>query len=339
MFGLIKPSCIQVNESESNQNKATLVAEPIEKGFGVTLGNVLRRILLSSVGGVAVCSIRMPGVLHEFSSIHAVKESVSEIIINIKSLVITAQKLGANEKRKMHLKVQGPCIVTAGMISCDDDIEIINSDLIICTINEGGYISIEMTINKGKGYVPVVRTNKRDVVIQQQSYGVIHIDACYSPIVKVSYDVESSRVGNITNYDKLNLIVETNGSIAPIDAVSMAANILCDQAESFIKFKPEDNQDDKDDFEDIGYNPNLLRLVSCMEFSVRCQNCLRNENIVYIADLVQRTENDMLRTANFGRKSLNEIKVVLKSMGLKFGMKIDNWPPENIQELSKKYNS
>ncbi len=323
---LIKPSKLDI--SAENERAATVTAEPLERGFGITLGNALRRVLLSSLQGAAITSVKIEGVLHEFSSIQGVKEDVTDIILNIKSLNI---KVHSPEKKRARLVATGPCEVTSGMIEADADVEIIDKDILICTLDKGHKINMELIIETGKGYIPAAQNKPQDAAI-----GVIPIDALYSPVKKVNYRVENSRVGQVTDYDKLIMTVETNGSVKPEDAVAFAARILQDQMQLFINFV-EVEEVKKAEEPTLQFDPNLLKKVDELELSVRSANCLKNDNIVYIGDLVRKTESEMLRTPNFGRKSLNEIKEVLGSMNLRFGMEIQGWPPENIEELAKKF--
>ena len=326
---LIKPAKLNVEAGASDKNRATIVAEPLERGFGITLGVALRRILLSSLQGAAVTNIKINGVLHEFSSIPGVREDVTNIVLNIKELRLKAHSA---EKKRMTLKATGPGEVTAGQIQTDHDVEIINKDLVICTLDKGADLNIELTVETGKGYVPASKNRAQDAAI-----GVIPVDALFSPIVNVSYKVEHARVGNQTDYDKLILDVTSDGSIASEDAVALAARILQDQLRLFVNFEDVPVEQAKAPKSELPFSPYLLKKVDELELSVRSANCLKNDNIVYIGDLVQKTESEMLKTPNFGRKSLNEIKEVLTSMGLKFGMDVQGWPPENIEELARKF--
>jgi DNA-directed RNA polymerase subunit alpha len=304
------------------------VLEPLERGFGMTLGNALRRVLLSSLLGAAVKAIRIDGVLHEFSSIPGVREDVTDIVLNVKQLALRYQ--GEGEKR-LALMATGPGEVTAGQIQTSGDIEIANPDLVICTLDDGAKLSMELIIDSGKGYVPASENRPEDAPI-----GLIPVDAIYSPVRRVAYRVEPTRVGQRTDYDKLILSVETDGTLAPEDAVGVAARIIQEQLQILINFdepRPELGSEMQDD---LPFNRNLLRKVDELELSVRSANCLKNDNIVYIGDLVQKTEQEMLRTPNFGRKSLNEIKEVLTAMGLGLGMTVPEWPPENIEDLAKR---
>ncbi len=324
---LIQPNK-QVHASESARNVATLVAEPLERGFGMTLGNALRRVLLSSLQGAAVTSIQVEGVLHEFSSIPGVREDVTDIILNIKGLAL---RMHSEMPRKVRLRAEGPGEVTAKQIETGADIEVMNPEMVICTLDRGAHLSMELTVETGRGYIPASVLRKEDTPI-----GLMPIDALFSPVRKVAYKVENSRVGQVTDYDKLSLTVETDGSISPEDAIAISARILQDQMQLFINFEEPRQSVQQEAVGELPFNRNLLRKVDELELSVRSANCLKNDNIVYIGDLVQKSEGEMLRTPNFGRKSLNEIKEVLTQMGLNLGMQIPNWPPENIEDLAKR---
>lgn len=325
---LIKPTKLDIVPGDDPSRRATIVAEPLERGFGLTLGNSLRRILLSSLQGAAVTSIQVDGVLHEFSNIPGVREDVTDIILNIKSMGL---RMGGEGPKRITLSADRPGRVTAGMIDAGHDIEIMDPDLVICTLDQGSKVNMELVVENGKGYVPGAQNRAEDSPI-----GLIPIDAVFSPVRKVSYKVSNTRVGHVTDHDKLSLEVTTNGAVTPEDAVALAARILQDQLKLFVNFdEPEAIRADES-HEELPFNKNLLRKVDELELSVRSANCLKNDNIIYIGDLVQKTEGDMLRTPNFGRKSLNEIKEVLAQMGLHLGMEIINWPPENIEEMAKK---
>lgn len=325
---LIKPAKLEIEGSKQNPNIATVVAEPLERGFGHTLGVALRRILLSSLQGAAVTSIKIDGVLHEFSAIPGVREDVTEIILNIKDMRLRAS---SPEKKRMTLSVTGPAEVTAGMIETSSDVEILNKDLVLCTVDKGAKLNMEFTVETGKGYIRAQRPAEAPI-------GLIPVDALYSPVVRVSYKVENSRVGQVTDYDKLSLTVETDGSVSPDDAVALAARILQDQLKLFVNFEDNQIEAKRDDKPDLPFSPYLLKKVYDLdELSVRATNCLKNDNIVYVGDLVQKTEAEMLKTPNFGRKSLNEIKEKLAKIGLRFGMEVPGWPPENIEDLAKRY--
>jgi DNA-directed RNA polymerase subunit alpha len=318
----------QVQATGSGSHNATLVVEPLERGFGTTLGNALRRVLLSSLQGAAVTAMQIDGVLHEFSSIPGVREDVTDIVLNVKSLALRMHNEGP---RKMRLVAEGPGEVKASAIQTGSDIEIMNPDLVICTLDAGARFAVEFTVETGKGYVPASANRKEDSPI-----GLIPVDALYSPVRKVAYRVDNSRVGQVTDYDKLILQVETNGALGPEDSVAIAARILQDQLQLFINFEEPKAQAAEVERDEFPFNKNLLRRVDELELSVRSANCLKNDNIIYIGDLVQKSEAEMLRTPNFGRKSLNEIKEVLAQMGLTLGMEVPGWPPENIDELLKK---
>lgn len=325
---LIKPSKVQIESDQNIKKVATILVEPLERGFGITLGNSLRRILLSSLQGAAITSIYVNQVMHEFSSIPGVAEDVTDIILNLKGVVV---KLHEGDRKRATIKAKGPCQVTAGMIEGGAEIEILNKDMVICTLDKDATLDIELTIESGKGYVSSSSNRPDDAPI-----GLIPIDSIFSPVRRVSYKVENSRVGQMTDYDKLLLTVETDGSVTPEMAVGLAARIMQDQLQLFISFE-EIEEDNDEEEETLPFDRNLLRKVDELELSVRSQNCLKNDNIVYIGDLVCKTEGEMLKTPNFGRKSLNEIKEVLVNMNLRFGMEVDSWPPENIEELAKRF--
>ncbi len=325
---LIKPGTLDIQQGDDAQRRATIVADPLERGFGLTLGNALRRVLLSSLQGAAVTSLQIGGVLHEFSSIPGVREDVTDIVLNVKALAL---RMHAEGPKRMRLHAEGPGPVSAGQIITGPDIEIMDPSLVICTLDQDARLNMEMTVNLGKGYVPAAQNRPEDAPI-----GLIPVDALYSPVRKVSYKVDNTRVGQVTDYDKLSLSVETNGAVTPDDAVALAARILQDQLRLFVNFEEPQHERREETSEEVPFNRNLLRKVDELELSVRSANCLKNDNIVYIGDLVQKSEAEMLRTPNFGRKSLNEIKEVLSQMGLHLGMEIPNWPPENIEELAKK---
>jgi DNA-directed RNA polymerase subunit alpha len=325
---LIKPSKLEIDPGHDPHRVATVIAEPLERGFGMTLGNALRRVLLSSLQGAAVTAVQIDGVLHEFSSIPGVREDVTDIVLNIKQLAI---RMHSDGPRRMTLSATGPGEVRAGQIEAGHDIEILNPELVLCTLDDGVKLGMEFTVNTGKGYVPAAENRAEDAPI-----GLIPVDAIYSPVRRVAYRVEPTRVGQVTNYDRLVLTVETNGTIGAEDAVALAARIIQDQLQLFINFEEPRLISAEEHREDLPFNRNLLRKVDELELSVRSANCLKNDNIVYIGDLVQKTEQEMLRTPNFGRKSLNEIKEVLAAMGLGLGMTVPGWPPENIEDLAKK---
>ena len=326
---LIKPNKMDVNVQENNGRYGVLTAEPLERGFGLTLGNSLRRILLSSLQGAAITSIKVKGIVHEFSTIPGVKEDLTDILLNLKSVGIKVHSPGA---RKMYIKAKGPGEIRAGNFVTDSETEIIDQDQIIMTLDSNADIELEANVETGKGYVSAEVAEDENKLI-----GEIKIDAMFSPVKKTSYRIENSRVGQVTDYDKLILEVETNGAISPDDAVALAARILQDQLQPFINFDEPEIQKEPNLKETLSFNHNLLKKVEELELSVRSANCLKNDNIVYIGDLVQKSESEMLRTPNFGRKSLNEIKEVLQQMDLGLGITVADWPPENIDELAKKF--
>jgi len=324
---LIKPSKVDIQASE-DKKFAKITVEPLERGFALTLGNALRRVLLSSIQGTAVTAIQIDGVLHEFSSINGVREDVTDIVLNVKSLSL---KLNTNGPKKLVLDAKGPGEITAKMINPNPDIEILNPDQVICNLDENTKIYMELVVNTGKGYVSADKNREKDSPL-----GLIPIDSVYSPVKRVSYNVSNTREGLSIDYDKLTMEIETNGSVSADDCLAFAARILQDQLSLFINFDEPKEVVAQPTSSEPEFNKNLLRRVDELELSVRSMNCLKNDNIIYIGDLVQKTEGEMLRTPNFGRKSLNEIKEVLSGMSLYLGIEIPNWPPENIAELSKK---
>ena len=326
---LIKPTQLEVKPGNDPARQATVIAEPLERGFGLTLGNALRRVLMSSLQGAAITSVQIDNVLHEFSSVAGVREDVTDIVLNLKGVAI---RMDVEGPKRLSISVKGPQVVTAGDISETAGIEILNKDHVICHLDEGADLFIELTVNTGKGYVAADKNRPEDAPI-----GLIPVDAIYSPVKRVSYEVQPTREGQVLDYDKLTLKLETDGSLTPDDAVAYAARILQDQLSIFVNFdEPEAARTDSDD-DGLEFNPLLLKKVDELELSVRSANCLKNDNIVYIGDLIQKTEAEMLRTPNFGRKSLNEIKEVLSGMGLHLGMDVEEWPPENIEDLAKKF--
>jgi len=325
---LIKPDRLVIEPGEDPERFAAVVAEPLERGFGLTLGNALRRVLLSSLQGAAVTAIQIDGVLHEFSSIPGVREDVTDIVLNVKSIGV---RMHGEGPKRMTLRGHGPGEMTAGMIDTGHGIEILNPGLVICTLDDKANLSIEMTVGIGKGYVAADLNRPEDAPI-----GLIPVDALYGPVKKVSYKVEDTREGQILDYDKLTMQVETNGAVTPENAVAYAARILQEQLALFINFREPTVETQEEPQLAPAFNRHLLRKVDELELSVRSANCLKNDNIVYIGDLIRKTEAEMLRTPNFGRKSLNEIKEVLVQMGLHLGMEIPDWPPENIEEMAKR---
>jgi len=324
---LIKPNKLEIT-SNDDKSVSKVVAEPLEKGFGQTIGNTLRRILLSSIQGAAVTAIQIDGVLHEFSSIKGVREDVTDIVLNIKNLAIKSSATGS---KKIILDVKGPKEVKAKDITLSSDIEILNPELTICNLDEKTNFHMELFVNNGKGYVSAPKNKGEDSPL-----GLISIDSLFSPVKKVSFSIENTRAGSALDYDKLIMTVETNGTVDAEDAIAYSARIFQDQLSMFVNFDDPKEVIPEVKSSEPEFNRNLLKRVEELELSVRSMNCLKNDNIIYIGDLVQKTEPEMLRTPNFGRKSLNEIKEVLNTMSLYLGMEIPNWPPDNIAELSKK---
>ena len=322
-IGFQLPETIHFDEETLTDTYGKLIAEPLERGFGTTLGNSLRRVLLSSIEGAAVTAVKIPGALHEFSTIKGVKEDVVEIILNIKKLRF---KLYSNEKKIVKIKCGGPKQVTGKDIQCDASLEVLNPEQVIATLDKGSSFEAEMYIKRGKGYVPAELINEEDIPVN-----MIAIDSIFTPIRRVNFIVEKARVGRATDYDRLVMEIWTDGGITPKKAVSYAASILIEhlyffvleeeEEEEFLDSSRSDTERDRNN-EPI-FNSNLLKSVEELELSVRSYNCLKNANIKTIADLVQKTEQEMLRTKNFGRKSLNEIKEILSTMGLRLGMRVD----------------
>ncbi len=326
---LIRPAGLTVEAGADPDREATIVAEPLERGFGLTLGNALRRVLLSSLQGAAITSIQIDGVLHEFSSVAGVREDVTDIVLNVKGVAL---RMDVEGPKRLTLRAKGPGPVTAGDIQDVGGVEILNPDHLICHLDSGAQLHMELLAETGKGYVAADKARPEDAPI-----GMISVDALFSPVKRVSYKVEPTREGQVLDYDKLSLQLETDGSLKPDDAVAYAARILQDQLQSFINFEEPTEDRRVEETSSLEFNPLLLKKVDELELSVRSANCLKNDNIVYIGDLIQKTEAEMLRTPNFGRKSLNEIKEVLTNMGLHLGMEVAEWPPENIEELAKKF--
>ena len=322
---LIKPKRLVVDKESLTRSYGKFFAEPLERGFGITIGNALRRVLLSSLQGAAVTSVRIEGALHEFTSIPGITEDVADIILNIKDVLI---KMESFEQKTLRIDRKGPCIVRAADIEAPEGVQILNPDLVVATVGEDGHLKMEMTCRKGRGYVQAEGNKTPTMPID-----AIPIDAIFSPVKKVNYHVTNARVGQRTDYDKLTLEVWTDSSVAPDDAVAYAAKIIKDQLSIFINFE-EDMEPEivVEPQPEEKFNENLLRTVDELELSVRSANCLANANIKYIGDLVQKTESEMLKTKNFGRKSLKEIKEILAEMGLSLGMKLDNWPPKELKK-------
>jgi DNA-directed RNA polymerase subunit alpha len=317
---LIKPKNIVIDEENHTSFYGKFVCEPLERGFGITIGNALRRILLSSLQGAAIVSVKFDDVVHEFSTIPGVLEDVTDIILNLKEISL---KLIDTEQAVLRLSRQDEGLVTAGDIESNESVVILNPDQPIATLTKKGKLNMEMVVRMGKGYVPAEKYSKNN-----QTIGVIYIDASFTPIKKVNYIVTNARVGQITDYDKLSVEIWTNGTVIPVDALAYSAKILKEQMTPFINFDEEPEPIEIEEEEEITkFNENLFRPVSELELSVRSANCLKNAEITLIGELVQKTEAEMLKTKNFGRKSLNEIKTILTEMGLALGMKIDNFPP------------
>jgi DNA-directed RNA polymerase subunit alpha len=323
---LIRPKRLEVEKETLTRFYGKFTAEPFERGFGITIGNSLRRILLSSLQGGAITSLKIDGVLHEFSTIPGIKEDITEIILNLKEVRL---KLHTEGPKTIRVKAEGPKVVKAGDIVTGDAVEILNPDHYIATLSKDGKLSMEMVVKTGRGYVSAERNKE-----EGQPIGTVPVDAIFSPIKKVNYTVTNARVGQITDYDKLILEVWTDGSLTPEEAVAHSAKILKDQLSIFITFEEEEEEVSypEDEEEKEAFNENLLRSVDELELSVRSANCLKHANIKLIGDLVQRTEAEILATKNFGRKSLNEIKELLTEMGLSLGMKLGNWPPKKSEE-------
>lgn len=323
---LITPSNISVKEKVEGKH-AIIKIEPLERGYGLTLGNALRRVLLSSLRGHAVTSVKIDGVLHEYSSVQGVKEDVLSMIMNLKSLVI---KKESKTSSNLTLSAKGPCVVTAGMIEIDSG-EILSPDLYICTIEEGGMLEMSMKAENNSGYMAAEQMDLGDKEI-----GLIAVDAVFSPVKRVNYKIAHARVGQKTDYDKLELDIETNGIMSPKEALGAAAKIIQEQLQSFIDIDVVEEVVEEEATTDNEVNLNLIKSIDELELSVRSYNCLKNEKIQYVGDLVVKTEAEMLKLSNFGRKSLNELKDNLKDMGLNFGMTLESWPIENIEDLRKK---
>jgi DNA-directed RNA polymerase subunit alpha len=325
---LIKPKRMVADSDDNTEYYGKFVAEPFERGFGITIGNSLRRILLSSLMGAAITSVKIENVMHEFTTIDGISEDVTDIILNLKGVRL---KLYGEGPKTIRVEAKGDQAVKAGHILSDDSVKILNPDHHIATLSKEGELNMEMTVDWGRGYVPAERELDEDEPI-----GTIPIDSVFSPIKKVNFLVTQARVGQMTDYDKLTLEVWTDGSIKPEDAIAFSAKILKDHMNIFINFveeSEEESEDHGDDSEE--FNENLLRPVSELELSVRSSNCLKNADIKFIGDLVQMTEMEMLKTKNFGRKSLNEIKEILTDMGLRFGMKLENWPPKDLPNIDE----
>ncbi len=326
--GLLKPKLVEVVSQSANHSR--IVIEPLERGYGHSLGNALRRVMLSSILGCAVTEVSIAGVLHEFTTIEGVQEDVIDILLNLKKLAVV---LHNKDEITLSLSKSGTGPVTAGDFDLNSNVEIINPDLVIANLTQNKPFDIKIKIEKGRGYIPAaVRKEQMD----DTPVGVLMVDAAFSPIVKVAYHVETTRVEQRTNLDRLVIELETNGTVDPESVIKMAASILHDQLSVFVDFEkvkeqiPEEKAEKEDEFDPI-----LLRPVDDLELTVRSANCLKAENIFYIGDLIQRTEVELLRTPNLGKKSLTEIKDILAIKGLSLGMRLENWPPENLVDQSQ----
>lgn len=324
---LIKPKRLDIDTKDSPNTYAKFVCEPLERGFGITLGNALRRVLLSSLQGTAITSVKIGNVLHEFATIPGVLEDVTDIILNLKEVRL---KMRTDGTKQLVIEKEGEGEVTAKDIRVDSQVEVLNPNHHICTLAKDGKLRMELTVRQGKGYVPADWNTQ-----EEQPIGTIPIDAIFSPIRKVRYDISQARVGQITDYDKLTMEIWTDGSLKPEDAIAYAAKILKDQLTIFINFEEVEVPEREHEEEEPPLNENLFRSVDELELSVRSANCLKNADIRYIGELVQKTEAEMLKTKNFGRKSLNEIKEILSEMGLSLGMKLESFPGREEIEARK----
>ncbi len=330
---LMKPSLSEV-VIKGNYYEGDVILEPLENGYGLTLGTALRRIMLSSLSGPAVYGIEIDGVSHEFAPISGVKEDVINIVLNISKLCV---KLFSVDKKCLYLKAKGPCEVRASMIECDSECTIVNDNLYICTLDRDIDFKMKIYVDSGKAYTPTVRYKEEQIKFCTDLAGFIRINALYNSVSRVSLKVESSRIGQVTNYDKLIMSVRTNGSLSPEKAVALAAKILREQLLRFISYDDIEVEKKVSDDKGLPYSHHLLRKVDELEFSVRANNCLKSENIVYVGDLVQKTDTDMLKAPNFGKRTLDDIKKKLSDFGLSLGMSVPKWPPNNIEELVKKH--
>ena len=326
--GLLKPRLVEVVSKTPNHSK--IVIEPLERGFGHSIGNALRRVLLSTIPGCAVTDVEIEGVLHEYTTIEGVQEDVIDILLNLKKLAVV---LHSKDEVELTLSKHGAGCVTAADIIVPHDVEIINPDLVIANLTQVGVLNMKIRVRRGRGYEPVSvrKLNSEHSLI----VGALQLDASYSPIVKVAYQVESTRVEQRTNLDKLIIELETNGTVDPEETIKLAATILHDQLSVFVDFEKVNDQltEEEVEVEEI-FDPVLLRPVDDLELTVRSANCLKAENIFYIGDLIQRTEVELLKTPNLGKKSLTEIKDILALKGLSLGMRLENWPPDNLADQS-----
>ncbi len=321
---LIRPREVEIDERTKSETYAEFSCEPLERGFGVTVGNSLRRILLSSIMGAAVTKIKIEGAVHEFTSLPEVKEDVTDMVLNIKELRL---KLHSEETETVEIDAEGPATVTAGDIDTGHNVEVLNPDHVIATVGEDGHLQMELTVEQGRGYVPAEENKSED-----DPLGMIPVDSLFSPIRKVNYQVSHARVGQRTDYDKLELEVWTDGSVVPEDAVAYAAKILKEQMTIFINFDETLEPPPQQEEEEPDFNEDLLKPIEELELSVRSFNCLQTAGIEYVGDLVQKTDAELLKTKNFGRKSLKEIKDILAQLDLELGTKLENWPPKDLEE-------
>ena len=323
---MLTPKVLKIQADTPNHSR--IVLEPLERGFGHTLGNALRRILISSMPGCVITEVTIDGVLHEYSTIEGVQEDVVNILLNLKDVAI---RMTVGSEAMLTISKQGPCQITAADIQVTHGVEILNPDLVIANLNENGKVNMTLKVEKGIGFHSTDNVvSMFDEEIQQKSVGVLKIDNTFSPVKKVAYYVDNARVENRTDLDKLTIELQTNGTIDPEEAIRISASILQRQLHSFVDMKFEESRSDNKERND--FDPVLLRPVDDLELTVRSANCLKAENIYYIGDLVQKSENELLKTPNLGKKSLTEIKDVLASRSLSLGMKLENWPPENLGE-------
>jgi DNA-directed RNA polymerase subunit alpha len=327
--GLLKPNLVDVVSHSENHSR--IVIEPLERGFGHSLGNALRRVMLSSILGCAVTEVEIEGVLHEYSTIDGVQEDVIDILLNLKQLAIV---LHSKDEITLSLSKSGTGVVTAADISLPHDVDIINPDQVIANLTQVGELNIRLKVERGRGYVPA--SVRKEQLEHSLPVGTLMVDALFSPVIKVAYHVESMRVEQRTDLDKLIVELETNGTVAPEETIKLAATILHDQLSVFVDFEKVHEQTAEEAvIEEETFDPVLLRPVDDLELTVRSANCLKAENIFYIGDLIQRTEVELLKTPNLGKKSLTEIKDILAMKGLSLGMRLENWPPENLADQSQ----
>jgi DNA-directed RNA polymerase subunit alpha len=323
---LIKPREVSIDQRSKTETYAKFVCEPLERGYGITVGNALRRILLGSIVGSAVTKVKIEGALHEFTSLPEIKEDVADIILNLKELRLN---LHSDEVQTIDIDVEGPKVVTGEDIGAGGQVDVFNPDHVIATVSEGGRLQMQLTIDHGRGYVP--SDENKD---EEDPLGTIPVDSLFSPIRKVNYKITNARVGQRTDYDKLTLEIWTDGSVHPEDAVAYAAKIIKEQVSIFINFDETIEPEIPEEEEEPEFNENLLKPIDELELSVRSFNCLQSAGISYVGDLVQKTEAEMLKTKNFGRKSLKEIKELLADMDLELGTELENWPPKDLEKKS-----